>query len=956
MKLISCHIENFGVLTDVDINFAEGLNSYYRENGIGKTTLAAFIRAMFYGFDNKLNKDFPERIHYFPFKGGNINYGGNLTFENKGKIFKIEGNFNIKSEKKDLIEVRDSSGNTINLDKKPGEYFFGIDHRSFTRTLFVSANDLDIESTDSINQKLGGFINDIDETKLNKKLADKIKELESTRKNSEGIIEKYNLEINALEQRMVEINKLAEVLPSKYENYASLKEEIRILNNKKDEAKNQEIVKAKYETLKRLQEIIVSDEKTKNDLEQKYPNGFPTEKELLELKELSGKANSFSTKLIDYKLSEDEQKKLINLENKYINNPLTKEEISVLRKEFTNKSQALKRKKEDKFSVDEDKELEKLTNNSLAELTLEKVAEYDKKVLDWLANSKHLSVNNDFIATNMLNIKNTFSVGRPTEEKLSTVASKIAEYESYNQKILAYNESLYNLPLNSKRNFKTFPIIMSLSGGILLVGGLGLTFINFTLGITLLSMGLVILVLSLFLGLKMNSNKTNSKSNSEMQKELLDLQTNKNIIANELRTFFATYRLASDNFKDNLERIKIDLETLTKYEEEELEKEMNLKVASTRQETLKEDIFNFYAKYACVSEDIATLPNLLKEKMAKFNNLQGKKVDFLNNQLREDKIITEADELIKAIFEKHHLPLPENFDDTVITNIEEEVEIYIFLKDKSRKYQFFYINWQENEQKIVDILTKYNLIKQENFYDQYLTISSDKTEYEKLLYNLENGNIALEKYKKENNLQGQKQEFNAIANDEDYEQEINELTLSLTTVDNDIKTIEEEITLIDDLKAEVNSLKEKQARSIERLKNLQFLQECFIEAETNLKEKYIGPMEKSFSKYANKINKELALNVKMDYSFNLKYDILGKDREYKHLSEGQKTCLALCMRLAMIENMYKEEKLFLVLDDPFVNLDEKNIKKCLSVLKELAEEIQIIYFCCHESRTLQNSY
>ena len=50
MKLIRCHIENFGVLSDFDFSFAEGLTTICQSNGFGKSTFAAFIKAMFYGF------------------------------------------------------------------------------------------------------------------------------------------------------------------------------------------------------------------------------------------------------------------------------------------------------------------------------------------------------------------------------------------------------------------------------------------------------------------------------------------------------------------------------------------------------------------------------------------------------------------------------------------------------------------------------------------------------------------------------------------------------------------------------------------------------------------------------------------------------------------------------------------------------------------------------------------
>ena len=47
MKLISCHIENFGKLSDVTIDFEDGFNLFHEPNAWGKSTLAAFLRVMF---------------------------------------------------------------------------------------------------------------------------------------------------------------------------------------------------------------------------------------------------------------------------------------------------------------------------------------------------------------------------------------------------------------------------------------------------------------------------------------------------------------------------------------------------------------------------------------------------------------------------------------------------------------------------------------------------------------------------------------------------------------------------------------------------------------------------------------------------------------------------------------------------------------------------------------------
>ena len=51
MKLISCRIENFGKLRDFTYHFEDGLSVLFAENGWGKSTFAAFLKVMFYGFD-----------------------------------------------------------------------------------------------------------------------------------------------------------------------------------------------------------------------------------------------------------------------------------------------------------------------------------------------------------------------------------------------------------------------------------------------------------------------------------------------------------------------------------------------------------------------------------------------------------------------------------------------------------------------------------------------------------------------------------------------------------------------------------------------------------------------------------------------------------------------------------------------------------------------------------------
>lgn len=56
--------------------------------------------------------------------------------------------------------------------------------------------------------------------------------------------------------------------------------------------------------------------------------------------------------------------------------------------------------------------------------------------------------------------------------------------------------------------------------------------------------------------------------------------------------------------------------------------------------------------------------------------------------------------------------------------------------------------------------------------------------------------------------------------------------------------------------------------------------------------------------------------------------------------------------MALVDNMYTEEKLFLILDNPFMHLDPKHMDRVKELLKKLSEKVQLIYFTCHASRSV----
>ena len=68
MRILSCHIDNFGKLQNKTYDFEKECTIICEENGWGKSTLAAFLRVMLYGFMNEGKRDTyeNERKRYKP--------------------------------------------------------------------------------------------------------------------------------------------------------------------------------------------------------------------------------------------------------------------------------------------------------------------------------------------------------------------------------------------------------------------------------------------------------------------------------------------------------------------------------------------------------------------------------------------------------------------------------------------------------------------------------------------------------------------------------------------------------------------------------------------------------------------------------------------------------------------------------------------------------------------------
>ena len=207
MKLISCHIENFGGLSRYDLEFDAGLTVIQEENGFGKTTLAEFICTMFYGFPRKKPKTMGKREKFAPWNGKKC--GGSLVFEHEGKTYRLDRTFGATA-RGDSFQLTDlKTGEKSNdFTEEIGLELFGLDDNSFQRSIYLSQNrDQNPLATDSIRAKLGGLVEDEGDVGSYEKAMKRLKKRRSayvpyTAADTKGSVAEAGQQITRLQQML----------------------------------------------------------------------------------------------------------------------------------------------------------------------------------------------------------------------------------------------------------------------------------------------------------------------------------------------------------------------------------------------------------------------------------------------------------------------------------------------------------------------------------------------------------------------------------------------------------------------------------------------------------------------------------------------------------------------------------------------------------------------------------
>lgn len=258
MKIKKLHIENFGKLFNYDLEFNDQINEVYKENGWGKSTLTAFIKAMFYSMPARARGDeFKfERTKFSPWQGGK--YGGFLEYESDGKIYRVTRYFE-RTPETDYFELKDLQTNKVLTyeDERLGDVLFGLGRESFEVTALFPQLNFISSSTIQITANLTGlnkFKNDIEN--LNK--AEKILEAKMSAVKKE---KPKKEELDTLKKKMIEnetyINEEKEKLVSLKDKLETIKTDEKSINEKLiDENKQFEYLSHAFNQKVTLQEEL----------------------------------------------------------------------------------------------------------------------------------------------------------------------------------------------------------------------------------------------------------------------------------------------------------------------------------------------------------------------------------------------------------------------------------------------------------------------------------------------------------------------------------------------------------------------------------------------------------------------------------------------------------------------------------------------------------------------------
>ncbi len=865
MKLLRLHVENFGTLQNFDLELTDGLNILYQKNGWGKSTLAVFIKAMFYGLPatSRRSLDENERKKYTPWQGGV--FGGSLEFSCEAGTFRIERFFGAK-EAADSFSLYDLSTNkpSAAFSANVGEEIFGIDADGFERTTYLSQRTLSTaKENNSISAKLGNLLDDVGDIGC---FDVAMESLDKRRKfyvmtGNRGAIADMEQERAEKQAELERCQRVREAMLAQEEELDALGVEIKAMQKAIDEAR---------ERLKKA--------------------GHARERAaLLEQK----------NKMLDELAEWSRQKK--KTDEFFRGLPPSREELAEARRLYEDIREASVRLDTIPKQLPDQDMLTRLKSVYPSTVTLHtpERMEQDNRVL------QELRMRYDTLtsAENADEATLRFPDGVPSKQRLDEAFTRLDQAKKL-QKTL---ESLENAPDPVRENRLLFPMtVAALCLGVLLTV---LSFLPILAAgaLPLLIGGIVLLLTGGILSVvRFGQVKARRQRAEALRSKCQELKARHEGYLQEVRELVTSYRMSPNDLSRSLTELSL---LAAQYHE-----------GQKKRRRIAEECQGLQAR----QQDLS---HRLRSGLKPFVGELPLRTDYRAEIDRVRREITLRDRL--EIEEQNRKQARDTAEDGL----------------------------QQLKAQLLPFLRRYDPNGSHRAGDCLDRIGAQLIERDRLVRLIATKEAELKSFIAEKRLDDSTElpdvhEFEALGKQEaELAQELEAAQRRHTLLKSGIERLALDADRVPELEETLAQIKEALDTARANAKTIADTAKLLEEAKTALSTRYLGGMQESFTKFLSSLTPESTPEALMDTSFEVRLREGGQTRTMESFSRGWRDAVQFCVRLSLTDALYREtEQPFLLLDDPFVNLDDERLCAARSLLEELSKSYQILYLVCHKER------
>lgn len=889
MKLIKCNIENFGTLHQYSHEFTDGVNTICELNGWGKSTFAAFIKAMFYGMEatrSRKNLDDEERKKYKPWQGGA--FGGSLDFELNGRQYRIERFFGTKA-KDDVFKLWDLRTGLASGDysENIGEEIFLLDKAAYSRSTYIPQNSISLEANDSINAKLSNLAEKADENDINNfesavRLLDKAKK-EFHKSGQRGRLSQMSAQRTLLEEDLKRCERKAESLGRWNGHLHELllhqketKKTMQALRTQIEETGRYEVLEAARKSYEGYAE---TDRRHRAALAplQKFFNGpVPSEEQIISWEDLVSDMLKLKGEFESSVLTKDDLMTKNALDLFFARGVPTEEEIIVCDELF-----GQYRDNQIRLKACELTEYEKVRKAELEEFfggTVPPESEVDHFI-------RELPRMND-LERDFFSEKNRLDLTRNLHTSQNIDIEK-----------------------NKKRG-KRF--LLPVFGIVFMLAGIVWMLSQMLPGAVCLFAGLVLLAAGII---------------SERKHKLIKAAERKNII---------------DAQAQELQEISREIERIS-GEKEAIESDLKHFLS----------VVNFHEK----AESYYSALSLIKTNLRELKELREKQESLTCTALRKTQSgLREEIDRALAPYSRQEMPLmmeKEAFWKQVKANQKQYREIFY----KTKRYEEAEKKYLRMNESLGLILKEYFEDPRENQQEKIKTLMERRNEYLWRTGELERNRLQMEQFEAENDIDALKDLSPppyCVSQLKEKERELEQKWERQIEEENDareqIRILSVDADRCPELQSGIEQLSEEITEGERRLDVINETMLCLEEAKELFATRYMEKLKRGFEKYIRNLDNGTLGEMAIDVHFNINVSSGGGQKSVDYYSAGYKDLIGIAARMALIEALFETERPFIILDDPFTNLDGQKLQNALKLMEEIAEKYQVIYFVCHESR------